>query len=125
MMVGDNIYHWDAESEMWDQADSHHSNPDGSPNPDNVANDTKTDRVLLSNHFFYFGRAAPTVPVNILSGIGFRNGRNYRRYGEEECKDLLDWISQTFGKSRNLVLADPFDFDSSHKRYSVAGNMIS
>ncbi len=124
MMVGDNIYRWNTASKTWSQADSHHSHPDGSPNIDNVANDTIVDRVLLSEHFFYFGRGAPSVPANLFTAIGFRNGRNHRSYRENECKELLNWISHTFRASLNLVMADPFDFASSHKRYSVAGNRI-
>lgn len=54
MIVGDNIYHCDAPAKGWIQADSHHSNPDGTPNPHNIANDTKADRLLLSRHFCGF-----------------------------------------------------------------------
>jgi hypothetical protein len=125
MMVGDNIYHWDAAAETWIQADSHHSNPDGTPNPHNVANDTKKDRLLLSRHFFYFGRDAPPVPVAILESIGFRNGRNYRVFSESQCGGLLDWLKRTFGRWLNLVAADPFDFESSSKRYSAGDNKIT
>lgn len=124
MMVGDNIYHRVAGSHRWHQADSHHSNPDGTPNVHNIANDTKADRVLLSNHFFYFGLRAPDVPVDLLASFGYRNGRNYRVYSELDCKGLLDWLTQTFGRELNRVVADPFDFLGSDKRYSAGDNKI-
>jgi Nucleotide modification associated domain 2 len=37
MLVGDNIYHCDAPGGAWCQADSHHSNSDGSVNTDILA----------------------------------------------------------------------------------------
>ena len=45
MMVGDE-YSTDVDSltGAWLQLDSHHSNPDGTPNPLNVAKDTSADR---------------------------------------------------------------------------------
>jgi putative DNA base modification enzyme with NMAD domain len=124
MMVGDNIYHRDLQS-AWHQADSHHSNPDGTPNLDNIANDTKADRVLISTEFFYFGRNAPTVPPGVLEPLGYKNGRNYRLYSESNSKVFLDWLVTSFGHEVNLILADPFDFASSNKRYSVVNNKIT
>lgn len=54
-MLGDNIYHKD-ESGKWIQEDSHHSNPDGTPNPINLDRDTgRSDQVLISNLFFISG----------------------------------------------------------------------
>jgi hypothetical protein len=125
MMVGDNIYHFNAQSQAWVQTDSHHSNPDGTANLHNVATDTSADRVLLSDHFFYFGRGAPAVPGPVLEALRFRNGRNYRVYDEADSKEFLDWLRQEFGTSLNLVLFDPFDFEKSDKRYSAATNRIT
>lgn len=124
MMVGDNIYHRVSRSRIWQQADSHHSNPDGTENAHNVENDTKADRVLLSKHFFYFGRKAPVVPVSALESLGYRNGRHYRIYSESDCTDLLSWLTQSFGHELNIVVADPFDFASSDKRYSAGDDKI-
>jgi hypothetical protein len=125
MMVGDNIYHFDMPSHTWFQADSHHSNPDGTPNAHNIENDTKADRVLLSSHFFYFGRQAPHVPAELLTTLRFRNGRNYRVFPEQECSGVLAWLQGTFGRSLNLVVGDPFDFESGSKRYSAGNNKIT
>lgn len=47
MMVGDNIYHRDPSTNEWRQADSHHSNSDGTVNTHNLNKDTKTDRILI------------------------------------------------------------------------------
>lgn len=125
MMVGDNIYHFDAPTKKWCQADSHHSNVDGSPNQHNLRVDTQTDRVLLSKHFFYFGAAAPEVPAQLLENIGYTNGRNYRVFDEGCCTALIHWLHAEFPKSLNCIHADPFDFESSEKRYSAHDNKVT
>jgi Nucleotide modification associated domain 2 len=125
MMVGDNIYHRDSQSRMWHQADSHHSNPDGTANLHNVAKDTKADRVLISTEFFYFGRNAEAVPQNVLESLNYKNVRDYRIYSDSHCAELLDWLATLFGHEVNMVVADPFDFESSDKRYSAGDNKIT
>lgn len=64
----------------WQQLDSHHSYPDGSPNRHSVKNDTQTDAVLVSDHFFYFGSAAVEIPESILETLGYENRRNHRTF---------------------------------------------
>lgn len=59
---GDNIYRKDAGSERWLQEPSHHSFEDGTPNPENIANDTQTDSVLISERFTYWGGKGPLIP---------------------------------------------------------------
>lgn len=124
MMVGDNIYRHDATVEKWHQADSHHSNQDGSANSYNLAQDTQADRVLMSRHFFYFGEQAPTVPRSLLEVIGFRNCRNYRVFSHVVCTKLLTWLHEEFSDRLNCVAADPFDFAQSGRRYSTKDNRI-
>ena len=124
MMVGDNIYHFDTKIRKWRQADSHHSNPDGSPNAKNLSTDTKSDKVLISRHFFYFGTNAPLVPGEIIAKIGFKNGIGYRVYEKGECASLIDWLQKNFGLALNRVQADPHDFEISEKRYSGKGSKV-
>jgi Nucleotide modification associated domain 2 len=125
MMVGDNVYYLNSSSKQWQQADSHHSNADGSINPDNLTRDTSTNKVLISNHFFYFGIEAPIIPERLLSAIGYKNGRNYRVFELDECMNLFDWLQKEFGCFLNTVQADPFDFNISEKRYSARDNKVS
>ncbi len=66
---GDNIYHQD-DSGAWQQADSHHSCEDGSPNASNVRHDTRVNRVLIAKEFIYWGSAAPELPL--FAGIDIR-----------------------------------------------------
>lgn len=125
MMVGDNIYCFDSSIRLWHQADSHHSNPNGSVNQHNLSVDTKSDQVLISRHFYYFGVNAPIVPSHSLASIGYKNGRNYRVFSTTDAAKLIEWLEESFKESVNTVVADPFDFDRSEKRYSVKGNKIS
>jgi len=125
MMVGDNIYHHDPKSKEWRQADSHHSNADGSINFDNLKIDTKTDQVLISEHFFYFGREAPVVPIDIIRSIGFKNGRKHRVFSAQRCSQLFNWLETVHRQSLNLITGRPFDFDNSSRRYSGRGSKIT
>ena len=124
MMVGDNIYHRLEGDAAWQQLDSHHSLADGSPNPLNVEKDTKADRVLISRRFYYFGSEAPMIPARILKRLGFKNAIGHRVFDMESCSELLRWITSQ-REAANLVLADPFDFKSSEKRYTGRGNAVA
>jgi hypothetical protein len=124
MMVGDNIYWYDTALDQWHQADSHHSNSDGTVNVYNLAKDTQADRVLLSYCFFYFGKQAPAVPCSLLEEIGYRNCRNYRVFEYAVCNNLLAWLYHEFADCLNYVAADPFDFAQSDRRYSAKDNRV-
>ena len=116
-MVGDNIYHRDPATLGWRQADSHHSHEDGTPNPRNVRTDTSCEHVLLSRHFYYFGRDALAVPEPFLTALGYHNGRGYRVFDLHRCGHLLGWLEGQGRDAFNQVQADPFDFDQSEARY--------
>jgi len=124
MMVGDNIYHRDQRDHEWMQLDSHHSLPDGSPNPLNINKDTKVDRVLISQDFFYFGRTAPPVPLELLQSIGFKNKIGHLKFDTEECTDLLNWI-RNHKEAKNRIAGDPYDFNESERRYSGRASRLS
>jgi hypothetical protein len=124
MMVGDNIYHRDQASDPWQQLDSHHSNPDGTPNPLNVNKDTSANRVLVSRDYFYFGREAPMVPPGMLEAIGYRNGIGHRVFELSQFSPFLQWLVTDCNAARNILAGDPFDFDQSAKRYSGKGSSL-
>jgi hypothetical protein len=124
MLVGDNVYYFDPKTKKWNQADSHHSNFDGSTNLKNLKTDTKSDKVLISDYFYYFGKDAPSIPNDQITFIGYKNGRNYRVFDSNACSCITDWLQQSFRKSLNIVVADPFQFDQSEKRYTGEGSKI-
>lgn len=115
-MLGDNIYHKD-KSGRWIQEDSHHSNPDGTPNPINLDRDTgRTDQALVSNYFLYFGSGA--LPVD-LDSIGYERIRNYKKIILSDSKEARDLITSMFREHRsdiNMVVSDPCQFMDSHQR---------
>jgi len=123
-MLGDNIYHKD-EISGWIQEDSHHSNPDGTPNLVNLNRDTGiTDQILVSHYFLYFGDQAQPVD---LDSIGYGKIRNYTKTDLVGSKDACNLIASMFSKHRsmiNMVAADPCQFMDSHKRVDQSTRRI-
>lgn len=93
---GDNVYSRGA-NERWHQIDSHHSLPDGSPNPANIKVDTGTNRVLVSDDFVYWGGSGPALPRQFLD-FGPRHqsvpaGRGHRNHFPPQLvEELIAWI---------------------------------
>jgi hypothetical protein len=115
-MVGDNIYHKD-ESGNWIQEDSHHSNVDGTINFTNLQRDTgKTDMVLVSDYFLYFGAAA----INLdLSKIGYSGGIGHGRYKFSECAEAFQLVQDIISENEtkiNTIVSDPYHYDLSYTR---------
>lgn len=123
MMVGDNIYRKNVTTGEWIQEDSHHSNPDGSTNITNLQTDTMSVNVLISSHFYYFGRQAPFLD---LSAINYKNVRNYckKSLGEGKVVAFVNNIEDSYRKNRNIVIADPFDFGQAAKRVDQSSGKI-
>ena len=88
---GDNIYHRDENSNEWRQMDSHHSLEDGSPNQNNVLNDTQADRVLVSDDFIYWGGNGPKLPK--FQGVDLRFGRGHKcDFPQGAVEEFIAWI---------------------------------
>ncbi len=125
MLLGDNIYYYNSETKLWNQAHSHHSLADGSINEYNRDRDTKSKNVLLSKHFYYFGSAAPKIPVSILNRLGYQNRMGHRKCPFESARSLVAWLEREFSDKLNLIVGDPFDFDQSDAHYSVQTNKVT
>lgn len=121
MIVGDNIYH--QEEGEWQQLNSHHSYPDGSPNPHNIQNDTQTNAVLVSNYFFYFGAAAVEIPTDLLGKVGYSNNRGHRKFDLAQAQPLVSFLEDNF--DTNILHGDPFDFEAAKSRYSAENNRVT
>lgn len=102
---GDNIYHH--EDGRWIQEDSHHSFEGGKVNMLNLRTDTgTTDKVLISDDFYYWGKDAIDLPDEIFETI--KIGRGFRSHFPEETVDgFLDWISGILEKG-NLATPESF-----------------
>lgn len=120
-IVGDNIYH--RANGNWQQSNSHHSHPDGTPNQHNILNDTKTNAVLISDNFFYFGSAAIKIPTPLLDKLGYRNSRGHRKFTLTQAQPLLFYISSNFRSK--ILYGDPFFFELAKARYSAKDNKIT
>lgn len=96
-VYGDNIYHRSGDS--WVQADSHHSLADGSPNIENLEDDTGADRVLVSRKFVYFGSRAISIPKRFrpFAPTGEDicwGGRWHRRLSPELATAFEAWFDE-------------------------------
>lgn len=125
MIVGDNIYHFNESNKKWHQAHSHHSHPNGKVNHYNLDRDTKSPYVLVSEHFYYFGSDAPSLPEKILTALGYKNRIGHRVFQFEEAQKLITWIEKKFGNELNQIIGLPLDFDKSEAHYSVETNRIA
>ena len=111
---GDNIYHRNAEG-VWQQANSLHSFPDGTPNPLNRDHDTHSDKVLIGREFVYFGGAGPMIPLEFRNwqGADVCGGRGYRRHFPEGlAESVIEWaMALGFGR-----VGTPADWTRLHQR---------
>ncbi len=110
---GDNIYHYDEQKKKWIQEDSHHSNENGAENSYNLKRDTQSNNVIISNHFYYFGKNLVQVPVRfqkILTSI-----RGYKIIADSRfLKDFLTWLRNKCEQGYN---GDPLLFENKFMRY--------
>lgn len=95
---GDNIYR--KIGGVWLQADSHHSYENGVQNVRNIENDTRVDRVLISNNFKYWGDSPLEIPsiFRNFKGHDICIGRGYKHHfpdGMEEA--FVKWVSSLSG----------------------------
>lgn len=93
---GDNIYHRDTADGKWVQANSHHSFPNGAPNPANVNRDTgTTDRVLVGSQYVYWGGSGPKVPSRLRrneSDICCTTQGHKCRFPDDLVHEVISWI---------------------------------
>lgn len=93
---GDNIYHHAKPGGGWIQEPSHHSLKNGKPNKANISHDTQTDRVLVGEHFTYWGGSGPKIPTafrgkgptNICATRGHKN-----HFSDDLVPAFLEWYS--------------------------------
>ena len=108
MLYGDNIYHHDAQGN-WMQEDSHHTNEDGSINQYNLRRDTKTtDRVLISDDFYYLGRNCIALPPDLLNAIWIGIGQ--KQLPEEVVLRVVDFVERNCPEKG--YLGEPHKFNS-------------
>jgi hypothetical protein len=89
----------------------------------NLKTDTLSEKVLVSNHFYYFGKSAPIVD---LVSLGYKNhiGASKLPISNVTVANFIELIEQDYKKGMNLILADPFDFLAASKRVNQATGKI-
>lgn len=103
---GDNIYHHDDKNE-WMQEDSHHSNEDGSINENNLNRDTRiTDRVLISDDFYYFGKNCLQLPPDLVKKITIGVGQ--KKLTPDVVNEVVAFVTSNVNKKG--YLGDPHLF---------------
>lgn len=97
---GDNIYYRSADDQRWCQLDSFHTNPDGSLKAEHVNRDTGTDRILISDDYYYFGGEGPEIPAAFQDPARYdlcRKVRQRKRLEDEDwIAEFVAWL-RTFG----------------------------
>ena len=92
---GDNIYFKDDNGE-WRQQHSYHSKKDGSPDPAHIQHDTKTNRVLLSKDYAYWGGSGPKIPARFRDYNGcdicFTRSSHKSNFPEELVNAFVTWF---------------------------------
>lgn len=109
-LYGDNIYHRNSTSSPWQQENSHHSMHDGSLNTANCIKDTRVNRILVSNHFTYWGREAKRLPPDMLGERGMCQqgvGHRVNAYDEQKLNSFMHWL-RDFGADG--YLGEPYEF---------------
>lgn len=114
---GDNIYTYNEASKAWHQQDSHHSLEDGIINKKNLKNDTKSPYVLISEHFYYFGKACVMIPETFRDKV--RQKMRFPLFKEVEIKyatDLIHWLETSYEIG---ILDEPMEFTNGFKRFNT------
>lgn len=104
---GDNIYHYDEGLKKWMQVDSHHSYHNGLTNFYNLRRDTKSDAVLISTEFYYFGKNHIQIPPSWINSACIEK-QGYKKVNPIIAEKLIDWLETNFEQGYH---GDPFLFE--------------
>lgn len=98
---GDNIYFRETLDSPWQQRDSFHSRVDGTLSAEHVDRDTGVNRVLVSDHYVYFGGEGPVIPNDLVDESGrslAKHGIGQSRFDDANLVDRLDdWVKSLGG----------------------------
>ncbi len=108
---GDNIYHRDRSSSEWIQADSHHSQEDGSPNQLNITHDTQSETVLVGKEYYYWGNSGPIIPNKFRSYDGYdvcHSGQGHKcNFPDSMVTQFIAWLRSSGDRG---MLGEPAEF---------------
>ena len=82
--------------------DSFHTHADPVVRTNHVARDTGTDRVLVSDDYYYFGGEGPEIPIQFRDPSIYnilKKGPGMKCIDDEQCiSEFVAWL-RTFGAS--------------------------
>ena len=111
-MHGDNVYHKKPKGK-WIQDDCHHHHADRKVRCKNIQKDVQSNKVLISDHFFYFGKNYISKPTGLFHEIKdetkeLRSG--YKFKGLEKCGRKL--VKMLRGKyKKNYIYGEPISWN--------------
>jgi len=105
-LYGDNIYHTDNENN-WVQVNSAHSLECGNPNLEHVKRDTKSDIVLITKKFFYFGNSSELIPIKYESVLCKGRGVKSTSIPQEVASEFIAWLEENFKPG---IYGDPINW---------------
>lgn len=112
-MYGDNIYHQDSITENWHQENSHHSLQNGAVNGYNLERDISGRFVLVSKHFYYFGKSSIDIPDKFRHEI-CATTQGHKNVKKGIALKFIDWLSKSYHLGRH---DEPLLFESKFERY--------
>jgi Nucleotide modification associated domain 2 len=104
---GDNIYYRDPQTGAWLWVDSFHSEPGGLCSASNLNRDTnRTDRVLVSHEFAYWGASGPKIPNELADFVVKYQGWKCN-FARDRLADMLAWLG---AQPERGYLGEPADW---------------
>ena len=114
-MHGDNVYYKNSKGQ-WIQDDCHHNHENKKIRCQNIEMDTKINRVLISDHFFYFGNTPLYESSELFNNIEektkkLRSGIQYNGL-EKQGKGLVKLLKKYEKKSgKNFIYGEPINWN--------------
>lgn len=105
-LYGDNLYHKDSNGK-WIQKNSAHSLISGGVNREHLTRDTKSEKVLISQTFYYFGDGNIAIPEK-FSNVCCK-GRDFKStaISQELEHEFISWLTANFGIG---IYGDPINW---------------
>lgn len=103
---GDNIY-YKASSTEWHQENSHHSYEGGEINYLNLRRDTKSNNVLISHNFYYFGINNIEIPEEFVEEVCMKT-QGRKKVKPKIAEKFILWLQENNEPGYN---GDPILFE--------------
>ena len=111
---GDNVYYKNSQGKWIPNGGLHQQSQDKKKRCQHLKRDTKVDRVLISDHFFYFGNKSLTRSNKLFNDIKekMKNIRNFRyKDMKQEGQELVNLLKEYEKKNgKNNLYGEPINW---------------